>query len=435
MRWLIILVLLFLPVVARATDCCVKTQLKVQAFGKGAKKFVTNCQVITINQAQKQPPCASGEELTKCETTPTLEDPDKHCEQAMIAGGFRGVAPQPPEFKIAKPRLQIPLFTLKPFTGSFTTFKEPLEIMEGEKRFLVIDTLATYLVALYQTLVGISGIIAGIMIVWAGVKWMTAAGNPERITDARKKIAGAIVGVVLMLGSYVILNIINPQLVFFKPLRVQLIERETLEFDTGDIIEEGAPFPAEITKPTWNYQTFDCANPPPPAGVAPANAMVTFSCPKGVSGSITALPEMKNALCQAGARALDYGYTLQVTSSYRPFARQVEIWCGTGQDKVCFNNNPNPKKRKKACAVPGFSNHGHGRAIDVKLIKDGKSLITMGFKKQCQDLPASAETIARIFYEADPGWTRYEQEIWHFEFNSTMPGRGPFFGLPNHCKK
>lgn len=137
------------------------------------------------------------------------------------------------------PRLQVPMPTLQPFTA-------PVETVTAEgKKVLTIDFLAKYLKAVYQYLVSIAGILAGIMIVWAGVKWLTSAGNPEKIGEAKKKIAGAMVGLVLVLGSYVILKTINPDLVIFKPLRVESVPQIKLELQgDGDMPDEppaGAP--------------------------------------------------------------------------------------------------------------------------------------------------------------------------------------------------
>lgn len=425
MRWLISLVLLLLPVAAHATNCCIQ-------FDKNVASLVTSCRVIP-----KEYSCGQGEGKLDCEKyINSDDDPQKLCKKAMNLELSKAPPAQPPEFKIARPRLQIPLLTLKPFTGTFNTFKDPLEIEEGEKRFLLVDALAVYLVALYKLLVGISGVVAGIIIVWAGVKWLTSAGSPDRITEARKHIADASVGLILVLGSYLILNIINPELTIFKPLRIQLVERETLEFDAGDVIPGEASYPTEITKPTWTYATFDCNKPLAPAGVAPPGAMITFSCPVGINGEITVLSEMKEPLCKAGKLAAERGYTLLVTSSYRPYQKQVEIWCGTGKEKTCFNTYPDTMKRKKFCAVPGFSNHGHGRAIDVKLLKNGKPLFDISSTRQCQAPKNAVETIADIFYQADPGWVRYEAEIWHFEYNPKGVGeRGLFFDYPKKCKE
>ena len=127
-----------------------------------------------------------------------------------------------PPAQIALTRLQIPLVTLQPFTVPFRT-------TEGDREFLIIDFLAQYLAAVYKFLVSVVGVIAGIMIVYAGFKWLTAGGSPDKISDAKRKIADASVGLILVLGSYIILMIINPDLVVFQPLRVEQIEKIELE--------------------------------------------------------------------------------------------------------------------------------------------------------------------------------------------------------------
>jgi len=48
------------------------------------------------------------------------------------------------------------------------------------------------------------GIILIIMIIAAGVRWMTAAGNAERVAQARKQLINAIIGVIIILASYAI---------------------------------------------------------------------------------------------------------------------------------------------------------------------------------------------------------------------------------------
>ncbi|OGL87538.1 hypothetical protein A3I40_01340 [Candidatus Uhrbacteria bacterium RIFCSPLOWO2_02_FULL_48_12] len=63
----------------------------------------------------------------------------------------------------------------------------------------------------------------------AGFIWLTAGGNVNQIGTAKSYIGGAIMGLVLMLGSYTILNLINSDLVIFKALRVAVVEKKELE--------------------------------------------------------------------------------------------------------------------------------------------------------------------------------------------------------------
>jgi hypothetical protein len=69
---------------------------------------------------------------------------------------------------------------------------------------------------LYYFLVSISGLAAFATIVWGGVSWLTSAGNPAKASDAKEKITSALLGLLLVLGSWIFLNIINPDLLIFN---------------------------------------------------------------------------------------------------------------------------------------------------------------------------------------------------------------------------
>lgn len=71
---------------------------------------------------------------------------------------------------------------------------------------------------LYTFIVLISGLAAFIMIVWGGVQWLTSQGNPTATGDAKDKIQKALLGLLLVLISFLILQIINPELTILKPL-------------------------------------------------------------------------------------------------------------------------------------------------------------------------------------------------------------------------
>lgn len=185
------------------------------------------------------------------------------------------------------------------------------------------------------------------------------------------------------------------------------------------------------TKPTWNAETFNCNSIPPPAGVANPEDMVLLSCPRGVRGGDSALREVRDALCVAGDLAFKEGYELLVTSAFRSYESQVGLWCGT--EGTCFSKYPNVAERRGYCAVPGFSSHGLGLAIDTMLMKDGVRLFTADTQKQCEVDPKIIEKLAGFMYSA--GFVRYEAEIWHFELGTNSPARGEYFGIPAKCNK
>ncbi len=61
--------------------------------------------------------------------------------------------------------------------------------------------------------IGMLAVSAVVMVMWGGFKRIIAAGNEERISDSNDAIFGAIIGLVLALISYTLLNLLNPKLV------------------------------------------------------------------------------------------------------------------------------------------------------------------------------------------------------------------------------
>ncbi|MDA3814848.1 MAG: hypothetical protein PF549_00595, partial [Patescibacteria group bacterium] len=61
--------------------------------------------------------------------------------------------------------------------------------------------------------------------IYSGVIFMTSAGNPERRSAAKRKIMAAFLGTILLLGFYILINEINPDL-----LQVSLEEPEEIEY-------------------------------------------------------------------------------------------------------------------------------------------------------------------------------------------------------------
>ncbi len=76
----------------------------------------------------------------------------------------------------------------------------------------VIKDVADYIVIIYKFSLGISAILATILIMFGAMKWITAAGSESAITGARETITSALIGLIIALGSFVLLNTINPNL-------------------------------------------------------------------------------------------------------------------------------------------------------------------------------------------------------------------------------
>ncbi len=58
----------------------------------------------------------------------------------------------------------------------------------------------------------IAGLVAFGSLVYGGFRYLTSVGNPTAITDAKEQIFASILGLIILLCSFLILNTINPQL-------------------------------------------------------------------------------------------------------------------------------------------------------------------------------------------------------------------------------
>ena len=66
---------------------------------------------------------------------------------------------------------------------------------------------------LYIYLISISGVIALLALIVGGIVYLTSAGDPEKLGKAKKQTLAALLGIVILLSSYLILRTINPELI------------------------------------------------------------------------------------------------------------------------------------------------------------------------------------------------------------------------------
>lgn len=73
-------------------------------------------------------------------------------------------------------------------------------------------TFMTYLNGAYKTAIGVAGMLAVVMIIWWGFQYVITASEGGK-TDSREGITNALIGLLLTLGSWLIVYTINPKLV------------------------------------------------------------------------------------------------------------------------------------------------------------------------------------------------------------------------------
>jgi hypothetical protein len=81
-------------------------------------------------------------------------------------------------------------------------------------------TLPGYVAYFFTFVIGVAGLLAVLALVLGGVRYLTSFGNPEVMSDAKQRMFGGILGLILLTSSFLILKTINPELIIpeLRPL-------------------------------------------------------------------------------------------------------------------------------------------------------------------------------------------------------------------------
>src|SRR3989339_1251126 len=103
-----------------------------------------------------------------------------------------------------------------------------------------VSGMAEYFQAWWSFILGSIGILAAVIIMWAGFKWITSRGNQSSISDAKDRIWSAIIGVLLAFFAVLIMGIINPRLTIIELplLEVVNISTETKNRDYAQEVRD-----------------------------------------------------------------------------------------------------------------------------------------------------------------------------------------------------
>ena len=116
------------------------------------------------------------------------------------------------------------------------------------------NLLGNYIRAWYDLMLAVIGMVATIMIVWAGFKWLLARGDSGKISDAKAIIFSALSGMALALLSYTLLIIINPRLVNPSIDELKPIQVPSAATNTFTSTADGAGYKDDLTKYPINQQ-------------------------------------------------------------------------------------------------------------------------------------------------------------------------------------
>jgi hypothetical protein len=107
---------------------------------------------------------------------------------------------------------------------------------KGDEKTIIGDTemIGAYIKSIYEYAIGIAGIVAAAVLMYGGFSYLMSGGSADKISNAKSWIGAALSGLVLVMLSYLILSIINPNLVNFKISEIKKIDPlELSESSTG----------------------------------------------------------------------------------------------------------------------------------------------------------------------------------------------------------
>lgn len=292
------------------------------------------------------------------------------------------------KFTPTAPKLEVDVPTLQPFTTA------GMEKPDAEGN-IYIPFIGQYIVGIYKWALLVAGIIATVMIILGGFTYLTSGGDATRAGAGKERIGAAIFGLILLLGSYLLLYLLNPDLVQFKSLKINVIEPIEL-----DIVKAGSDNGAAADGVSASCLT------------ETETGMIPTEIAK--SGNRSIHKDMILPLQKAAELAKKNGKTLQITiyGGVRTMAEQEKKW----QEALAYYGSEdaaNDAVAKPSCNAP----HLTGRAVDVCF--KGSNLCKKMSKKLKQLADPEIDILQALMKEA--GFKRYCAEWWHFEYNLSAP--------------
>jgi D-alanyl-D-alanine dipeptidase len=284
-----------------------------------------------------------------------------------------------------------------------------------------VATIGEYIQLVYQFAVGLASIIAVVLIMVGGLRWIAAAGNESAITQAKEMITSAVLGLIIAMLSYTILLFLNPTLLDIetKIAKIPL----PLACGTPDPVVESIP------------------------SIAGLNGKGSRSC-QNLSLEIQRIAtEMRASKCST--------CTIVVGNSYRTHESQAELYScyirakeelGVTDGSKC----PDDCGSCNLAAKPCCGNHEDGMAVDLYLEGSNKGLASSaGFLKGYQNNGGSGGSISQGAVGGDctgtknpdlclnqqllreimtkttnSKFTSIDAEWWHFDFQGTCNSAG-----------
>ena len=89
---------------------------------------------------------------------------------------------------------------------------DPFGLDYGTDTGLGHADIRTTISSIINVALGLLGIVAVVIVLWGGFRWMTAGGNEEKVGEARKIIFSGVIGLAIILSAFAIATFVLKQL-------------------------------------------------------------------------------------------------------------------------------------------------------------------------------------------------------------------------------
>jgi len=119
------------------------------------------------------------------------------------------------------------VFYSSPVLGANSNPREALNIAAKQAGIQTKNSLGYTLGQVFQKILGILGLILLVLFIIGGITWMTSEGNAEKLKKARGLLINAIIGLIIVLVSYTLVNFVTQRL-------QEVVDTEQTQQTSGD---------------------------------------------------------------------------------------------------------------------------------------------------------------------------------------------------------
>lgn len=246
----------------------------------------------------------------------------------------------------------LPAVALAQVTSDISGFSEQTGLLKTDLRTLIVRIV--------QFILGFLGLIAVLIVMYGGWLWMSAAGNEERITKAKRVLINGLIGLGIILAAFIIVSFILNK---FQEITGGEPRESCAGFAVGDtrgcinsfncageqVCEDvsGELLWSECNGPTSCPAVFGVTRfyPPPPPFIAPRNVVVSVFFSKNIdpvsvsANSIQIFDTKGTEIDESDDESVSGDVTLNATNKRRIDFVPTEDCPLPAQNKKCFNGD------------------------------------------------------------------------------------------------